>query len=247
MFLIRNIVARKRGNFSKKVKKMKLLLTGGHAVAHAMKQINPAVVAAYPITPQTPIIEKFAEFVAKGEVDSEFVRVESEHSALSVAVGASAAGVRAMSATSSQGLLYMYEVLGVASGFRLPIVMPIANRAISAPINIHCDHTDSMLARDLGWIQIYSENSQEAYENVIFALKLSETNLLPSMVMLDGFILSHSQEIVHLFEDSKVKDFIGEHKRDHSLLDFKNWTFGPLALPDWYFEIRREILEDSGF
>lgn len=219
-------------------------LIGGHATAEAMRQINPEVVAAYPITPQTPIIEKFAEFVAGKKVDTEFVCVESEHSALSATVGASAAGVRAMTATSSQGLALMNEILSVASGLRLPIVMPMVNRALSAPINIHCDHSDSMSTRDLGWIQIFCETAQEAYEYTFLALRLAEKVLLPVMVMQDGFFTSHNVEPVEIYSDQTIKKFIGQYKPKYFLLDIeKPITIGPLALADYYFEIKYQEIE----
>ncbi len=218
-------------------------LTGAQAVAEAMRQINPDVVAAYPITPQTPIVEQFASFVANGIVDTEMIPVESEHSAMSCTVGASAAGARAMCATASQGLALMWEVVAAVPGLRLPIVMPIVNRALSAPINIHCDHSDSMGATTIGWIQIYSENAQEAYENTLLAIRLAEHKdvLLPVMVMQDGFIISHGVENVEIFDDDKVKEFVGERHPDRYLLDVDHpYTIGPLALPDYYFEIKRQ-------
>ncbi len=218
-------------------------ITGGEAVAEAMKQINPDVVAAYPITPQTIIMQKFADFHADGLVDSELVRVESEHSAMSCCVGASAAGARAMTATASAGLALMWEILGVASGLRLPIVMAVANRALSAPINIHCDHSDAMGARDQGWIMLFSENGQEAYENMFLASKLAERKdvLLPVMVNLDGFITSHGVENITVYEDEKIKKFVGEHKANKPLLDIKNpVTYGPLQLQDYYFETKHQ-------
>jgi pyruvate ferredoxin oxidoreductase alpha subunit len=218
-------------------------LTGAQAVAEAMRQINPDVVAAYPITPQTPIVEQFASFVANGIVDTEMIPVESEHSAMSCTVGASAAGARAMCATASQGLALMWEVVAAVPGLRLPIVMPIVNRALSAPINIHCDHSDSMGATTIGWIQIYSENAQEAYENTLLAIRLAEHPkvLLPTMVMQDGFIISHGVENVEIFDDGAVKKFVGERHPDRYLLDVDHpYTIGPLALPDYYFEIKRQ-------
>ncbi len=218
-------------------------LTGAQAVAEAMRQINPDVVAAYPITPQTPIVEQFASFVANGIVDTEMIPVESEHSAMSCTVGASAAGARAMCATASQGLALMWEVVAAVPGLRLPIVMPIVNRALSAPINIHCDHSDSMGATTIGWIQIYSENAQEAYENTLLAIRLAEHKdvLLPVMVMQDGFIISHGVENVEVFDDDVVKKFVGERNPDRYLLDVDHpYTIGPLALPDYYFEIKRQ-------
>lgn len=218
-------------------------LTGNYAIAAAMRQINPDVVAAYPITPQSSIVEQFARFVANGIVDTEMVRVESEHSAMSACVGASIAGARAMTATCSAGLALMWEILGVASGLRCPIVMPVANRALSAPLNIHCDHSDSMGARDLGWVQIYSENAQEAYENVFLALRLAEHKdvQLPVMVCEDGFITSHCVQNVKIFDDSIMKKFAGERKPDHSLLDIKNpITVGAIELQDYFFETKRQ-------
>lgn len=222
-------------------------LTGGYAAAESMRQINPEVVAAYPITPQTPIIERFSQFVADKKVDTEFVCVESEHSALSATVGASASGVRAMTATSSQGLALMNEILSVASGLRLPIVMPMVNRALSAPINIHCDHSDSMSTRDLGWIQIFCETAQEAYEYTFLALKLAEKVLLPVMVMQDGFFTSHNVEPVEIYPDEVIKKFIGQYKPKNYLFDLeKPITVGPLVLPDYYFEIKYQEIEAMG-
>ena len=218
-------------------------LTGDEAVAEAMKQINPDVVPAYPITPQTEIAMTFAKFVSDGIVDTEMIRVESEHSAMSACVGASAAGARAMTATSSAGLALMWEIVGVASGLRLPIVMNVVNRALSSPINIHCDHSDSMGTRDLSWIQIYSETAQEAYEHTILAVRLAEHKkiLLPVMVMQDGFITSHSLENVEVLEDSRIKKFIGEYKPYKPLLDIKNpVTYGPLQLQNDYFEMKKQ-------
>ena len=221
-------------------------LTGDQAVAEAMKQINPDVVPAYPITPQTEIAMTFAKFVSDGDVDTEMIRVESEHSAMSACVGASSAGARAMTATSSAGLALMWEILGVASGLRLPIVMNVVNRALSGPINIHCDHSDSMGARDLSWIQIYSETAQEAYEHTLLAVRLAEHEkiLLPVMVMQDGFITSHSLENVEVLEDSQIKKFVGSFKPYRPLLDIKKpVTHGPLPLQDAYFEMKRQQVD----
>jgi len=219
--------------------KNKIALTGAQAVAEAMRQINPDVVPAYPITPQTQIVETFAHFVADGKVETEMIRVESEHSAMSAAVGASAAGARVMTASSSQGVLLMLEILPIASGLRLPIVMNVVNRAISAPINIHCDHSDSMACRDLGWVQIYSEDNQEVYDNTILAMKLAEKIELPVMVMQDGFITSHCVEEVEILEDEKVKRFVGDYNPETSLLKNKV-TYGALQLPDYYFETKMQ-------
>jgi len=221
-------------------------LSGNEAVANAMRQINPDVVAAYPITPQTELMHQFAEFHSDGLVDTELVLVESEHSAMSATVGASAAGARAMTATSANGLALMWEIVYIAASLRLPIVMPVVNRALSGPINIHCDHSDAMGARDSGWIQIYSENSQEAYDNAIMAVRISEHKdiLLPTMVTLDGFILSHTLERVELLDDDEVTRFIGEYVPEHSLLDVDHpVTYGPLDLQDYYFEHKRQQIE----
>lgn len=220
----------------------KLALQGNHAVSYAMKQINPDVVAAYPITPQTSLMEKFSEYVADGIVDTELILVESEHSAMSACVGASCAGARVITATSSNGLALMWEILYIAAGLRCPIVMTNVNRALSAPINIHCDHSDSMGARDSGWIQLFSENSQEAYDNAIQAVRIAEHPdvLLPVMVCLDGFIISHGVEVVNVHDDDKVKKFVGEYKPKYFLLDTKNpIAVGALDLTDYYFEHKR--------
>lgn len=220
--------------------------TGNEAIAHGMKQINPDVIAAYPITPQTEIVQIYSTFVADGLVDTEFVTVESEHSAMSAVIGASAAGARAMTATSSQGLAYMHEVVYIAASMRLPIVMAVANRALSGPINIHCDHSDTMGERDSGWIQLYSENAQEAYDNLIQAVKIAEHPdvQLPVMVCLDGFIISHALETLSLNEDALVKEFVGTYKPKHHLLDPENpVTMGPLDLFDFYFEHKRDQAE----
>jgi len=219
----------------------KIAIEGNEAVALAMKQVNPDVVAAYPITPSTEVVQNFSNYVANGEVDTEFVAVESEHSAMSACIGASAAGARVMTATASQGLALMWEMLYIASSMRLPIVMAVSNRALSAPINIHGDHSDAMGARDSGWIQIYSENVQEIYDNIIQAVKIGEDPQvrLPVMVNFDGFITSHSEEILEVIDDDLVKKFIGEYKPKYSLLDVdKPITIGPLALFDSYFEFK---------
>lgn len=217
-------------------------LSGNEAVATAMKQINPDTVAAYPITPSTEIPQYFSNFVANGSVDTEFVAVESEHSAMSACIGASAAGARVMSATSSQGLAYMFEMLYIASGMRLPLTLIVANRALSAPLNIHNDHSDSMGVRDAGFIQLYSENNQEAYDNTIMAVKITEKTKIPVMVCYDGFITSHSVENICLLETEKVREFIGEYKPDEYLLDpTKNISMGPLDMQKTYFKHRVEL------
>jgi pyruvate ferredoxin oxidoreductase alpha subunit len=224
----------------------KLALTGDAAAAYAMKQIEPDVVAAFPITPQTEIVMTFSQYIADGEVDTLMIPVESEHSAMSACVGASAAGARTMTATSANGLALMWEILYIASSSRLPIVMPVVNRALSAPINIHCDHSDTMGARDAGWIQIYCENAREVYENVIMVVRIAEHPdiRLPVMVCQDGFITSHTLEAVNTFDPETVGRFIGEHKPVNPLLDVDNpVTYGPLDLPDYYFEHKRQQSE----
>ncbi len=224
--------------------KKNLALTGGAAAAEALKQINPDVMPVYPITPQTPIVETFAKFVADGKADTEIIEVESEHSAMSAAVGAAAAGARAVTASSSQGIMLMSEILSIASGMRLPIIMLVSARALSAPINIHGDHQDVMAVRDLGWIQIFSENAQEVYDNTFIALRLAEKVKLPSMVVMDGFTTSHSVENLEVLENSAVKKFIGEYNPKNHLLNFENLkTFGPVSLPDSYFEFKRQQVE----
>jgi len=183
-----------------------LALTGNEAAAYAMMQINPDVVAAYPITPQTALMQKFADFVSDGDVDTDLILVESEHSAMSATVGASAAGARAMTATAANGLALMWEIVYIAASLRLPIVMPVINRALSAPINILCDHSDTMGCRDTGWIQIYSENAQEAYDNTVQAVRIAEHPdvLTPVMVTLDGFIIRHGMEDDRVLEKEEV-------------------------------------------
>ena len=224
----------------------RMALTGNDSVAYALKQINPDVMAVYPITPQTELMHKFAAYVADGEVHTELVTVESEHSAMSACVGASLAGARTGTATSACGLALMWEILYVASSCRCPIVMPVVNRALSAPINIHCDHSDTMGARDAGWIQLYSENCQEAYDNTIQAFRIAEHPdvRLPVMVCLDGFILSHTLEALEANDDEEVREFIGQYTREDSLLDVDNpQTFGMFALPNYYFEFKKQQVE----
>lgn len=214
-------------------------LSGNEAAATAMKQINPDVVAAFPITPSTEIPQYFSTFVSNGSVDTEFVAVESEHSAMSACVGAEAAGSRAMTATSSNGLSFMWEMIYIASSLRLPIVMSLVNRAVSGPLNIHNDHSDAMGVRDAGWIMLFSENNQEAYDNLLMAHRIAEHKdvLLPLMVCQDGFITSHSIETIDLLEDDKVKDFVGTYKPDHYLLNHNEpISMGPLDLQGYLFE-----------
>ena len=218
------------------------ILNGNQTIAEAVRQIDPDVIAAYPITPSTAIVETIASFRADGLITGEFVCPESEHSAMSVCIGAASAGGRVMTATCSQGLALMWEMLYIAAGLRLPIVAAIANRALSAPINIHGDHSDTMGARDSGWIQIYSEDCQEAYDNFIQAFRIGEHSdvLTPVMVGLDGFIISHSSEVVHVEDDAAVKKFIGEFKPPYPLLDTsRKFTVGPIDFTDYYFEHKR--------
>ncbi|MCL5063407.1 MAG: hypothetical protein M0Z70_00875 [Nitrospiraceae bacterium] len=221
-------------------------VTGNEAVAEALRQINPDVCAAYPITPQTDMMQRFATFANNGKVKTEMILVESEHSAMSACVGASAAGGRVITATSSQGLALMWEILFIASGSRLPIVMPVVNRALSAPLNIHGDHSDAMGARDCGWIQLWSENAQEAYDNAIQSFRIAEHMdiRLPVMVCLDGFIISHSIERIEYLDDDAVKNFVGEYKQLNPLLNIEHpVSYGPLILPDYYMEFRRAQAE----
>ncbi|GBD11419.1 Pyruvate synthase subunit PorA [bacterium HR23] len=221
-------------------------LDGGTLVAHAMRQTRPDVVAAYPITPQTVITEAFSQFVANGEVHTEFVPVESEHAALSVCIGAAAAGARAQTATSGPGLALMWELLGVASGMRLPIVMHLCTRALSAPINILCDHSDAMAMRDTGWLLLFSENGQEAYDQAIIAVRLGEHPqvLLPVANVLDGFIVTHCVERALLLPDEVVSEFVGEYQPAYALLDLQRpVTVGGLDFQDFHMEHKRGQVE----
>jgi pyruvate ferredoxin oxidoreductase alpha subunit len=226
------------GNIMSKI----VAVTGNEAVANALMQVNPDVCAAYPITPQTELMQRFSSFVSNGQVKTELILVESEHSAMSACVGASASGGRVVTATSSQGLALMWEILFIASGLRLPIVMPVVNRALSSPINIHCDHSDAMGARDAGWIQLWSENAQEAYDNTIQAFRIAEhMNIrLPAMICYDGFIIGHSIGRIEYLDDEEVRNFVGEFQPVNPLLDIENpVSYGPLILPDYYMEIRK--------
>ncbi len=230
-------------------------LNGNEAAAYATKQVDPDVVAAYPITPQTIIVEKYSEYVADGLVGSEFVAVESEHSALSACVGASAAGARAFTATAANGLALMWEILFIAAGLRLPIVMAVANRCIGGPINIHNDHSDAMGARDAGWVQIFCENNQEVYDTSVEAWRIAEHPdvQLPVMVNFDGFTISHTMENVYTMEDADVKKFVGKRvymqteghmgTGDYRLNPDCPMTIGPLDLQDFYFEHKVQQME----
>ncbi|MDO9026500.1 MAG: transketolase C-terminal domain-containing protein [bacterium] len=228
------------------MQKIILAKTGNEAMALAMKQINPDVVAAYPITPATEIVQIFSQYVADGEVKTEFVAVESEHSAMSACIGSCAAGARTMTGTSSQGLALMYEMIYIAAGLRLPIVMADVNRALAAPINIHCDHSDTMGCRDAGWIHIFSENAQEAYDSMIQAMRIAEHKdvRLPVMVTTDGFIISHGMERIDTLPDADVQGFIGKYDPMMHLLDIKKpFTVGAINLTDYYFEHRRAMVD----
>ena len=234
------------------VKQKIIGINGDEAAAYALKQCKVDLLSAYPITPQTIIVEKFSEYVANGEVETEFVTVESEHSAMSVCIGGAAAGGRVCTATASAGLALMHEMVFVAASHRLPIVMTVANRALSGPINIHPDHSDSMAERDSSWIQLYAENPQEVYDTVIQAFKIAEdpTVQLPCMVMFDGFIVSHTLQNVSVLPDNIVDKFVGRRRipkinvmgrEIEYKLDVKNpLTMGPLALFDYYFEHKRQ-------
>jgi len=221
-------------------------LSGNEAAATAMKQINPDVVAAFPITPSTEIPQYFSTFVSNGTVDTEFVAVESEHSAMSACIGAEAAGARAMTATSANGLSLMWEMIYIASSLRLPIVMSLVNRAVSGPLNIHNDHSDAMGVRDSGWLMLFSENNQEAYDNLIMAHRIAEHKdvLLPLMICQDGFITSHSIENIELIEDDKVKEFVGKYEPKHYLLNDKEpMAIGPMDLQAYLFEHKYQQAE----
>ncbi|MCK4644705.1 MAG: pyruvate ferredoxin oxidoreductase [Candidatus Aminicenantes bacterium] len=221
-------------------------LNGNQSIAEAVRQIDPDVLAAYPITPSTAIVETIAKFKADGMITGEFVCPESEHSAMSVCIGAASAGGRVMTATASQGLALMWEMLYIAAGLRLPIVAAIVNRSMSAPINIHGDHSDTMGARDSGWIQIYSENCQEAYDNFIQAFRIAEhlDVRTPVLVGLDGFIISHSMEVIQVEDDDEVKKFVGEYMPLYPLLDTSHkMTVGSIDFTDYYFEHKRSQLE----
>lgn len=218
-------------------------LSGNEATAYAMKQINPDVVAAFPITPSTEIPQYFSTYVDNGEVDTEFIAVEGEHSAMAACIGAEAAGARAMTATSANGLEYMWEMVQIASGYRLPIVMALVDRAISGPLNIHSDHSDAMSVRDSGWIMLASETNQEAYDNMIMAHRIAENKdvMLPLMVLQDGFITSHAIENIDLIETDKVKEFVGTYNPEHYLLNREEpIAVGPMDLQPYLTEHKKQ-------
>lgn len=216
-------------------------LSGNEAIAFAMKQIDPDVMAAFPITPSTEIPQYFAQYVANGEVNTEFVPVESEHSSMSACIGAEAAGARAITATSSAGLALMYEMMYVAASCRLPITLACVNRALSGPININNDHSDAMGVRDCGWLMLFAETNQEAYDNYLQAMRIGEAVSLPIMICQDGFITSHAIENIELVETEKVKEFVGEYKPQHFLLNKDEpMAVGAYATPVYYMEAKRQ-------
>ncbi len=225
---------------------MKKILEGSRAIALTIKNIEPQVISAYPITPQTHIVEDLAQIKANDEGKFEYVRAESEFAAASIVLGASAKGVRTYSATSSQGLLLMTEVLYNISGMRLPIVMTLANRAISAPINIWNDHQDAMAVRDAGWLMFFAENNQEAIWQHILAYKIAEKMFLPVFVNVDGFILTHCYEPVEIPSPSLIKKFLPRYQpKKGEILDTKNpVTMGAFMSPQYYQETREKLLQD---
>lgn len=217
-------------------------LTGNEAIAYALKQIEPQVMSCYPITPTTEIMQLVNEYISEKKMKTEMILAESEHSAISACIGAAACNLRTATATASQGLLYMHEVLGVASGLRLPIVMIVGNRAISAPLNIHNDHSDAMAIKDSGWLQFYAENPQETYYLTILAFKISDLTRLPVMVCLDGFITTHELAKIKVLRDREIKSFLEPKQNNPSLFNFdKPQIFGSLALPDSYMNFRLEL------
>lgn len=217
-------------------------MSGNEAVAHAIKQINPDVMPAFPITPSTEIPQFVSNMIANGEVDTEFIPVESEHSAMSAAMGSEAAGARTITATSSCGLALMWEMLYVTASSRLPLVMTVVNRGLTGPLNINAEHSDSMGARDSGWVQIYAENNQEVYDNLLQAYRIAEHKdvMLPVMICQDGFITSHAVENIELIEDAAVKQFVGEYRPEHYLLNpEEKMSVGPYAISPYCMEAKR--------
>jgi pyruvate ferredoxin oxidoreductase alpha subunit len=228
------------GEIMQELKQVRQTLSGNYAVAYAVKQVDVDVIAAYPITPQTTMVEKLSEYVANGELNAEYVPVESEHSALSVVTAAAAAGARVFTSTSSQGLLLMHEILFITAALRLPVVMAVANRAVSAPINIWNDHSDAIDQRDTGWIQIFAESSQEAYDTMIQAYRIAEDLRvrLPVMVNFDGYILTHTYEPVDTLPDEYVREFTPRIKPPFRLHPDEPVSIGTLAPPDYYYEVK---------
>lgn len=217
-------------------------MSGNEAVAYAIRQVNPDVMPAFPITPSTEIPQMVSTYIANGEMDTEFIPVESEHSSMSAAIGAEAAGARSLTATSSAGLALMWEELLLAASNRMPIALTLVNRTLSGPININCDHSDGMGARDTGWIQIYAENNQEAYDNFIQAYPIAEhENVhLPIMICQDGFITSHAVENIELLEDNTVKEFVGEYRPEEFLLNpGKPIAVGPYSVTHYAMEAKK--------
>ena len=219
---------------------MKKTLSGSQAVAEAVKLCEPKVVAAYPITPQTGIIETLAEMIANGDLDSEMIRVESEHSAISACIGAQATGVRTYTATASAGLALMHEMLFIASGMRMPIVMTVANRSLSAPLSIWNDQQDSFAERDSGWVQLYCENAQEAFDTHIQAFKIAEELHSPVMVCIDGYVVTHTYEQVDLLEKDKIRKFLPGYIPENPLNPAKPVTLGPVGAPDSYMDFKKQ-------
>ncbi len=221
----------------------RVALTGNEAGALAMKQVRPDVVAGYPITPQTELMQQFALCVADGDVATDLVLVESEHSAMSAVIGASATGVRAMTAASANGLALMWEMLYIAAGYRLPISTMLVSRSLGGPINIHCDHSDAMGMRDTGWIMLFAETAQEAYDNGIMATRIAEHDRVrtPVMTVQDGFITSHTTQVLSVLTDEQVAEFVGVYRPERSLSNFKQpMTYGSIVLPDYYMDIKRQ-------
>ena len=219
----------------------KAFLSANEAAAHGVRLAKPQVIAAYPITPQTTLVEKLADFIADGQSDARYMMVESEHSAMSTCIGAEAAGCRAISATSSCGLCYMTEMLYVAASDRLPITLAVSCRALSGPININNDHSDAMGVRDAGWLMLFAETNQEAYDNYLQAMRIGEAVGLPIMVCQDGFITSHAIENIELVETEKVRQFVGEYKPRHYLLNpDEPMAVGAYATPVYYMEAKRQ-------
>jgi pyruvate ferredoxin oxidoreductase alpha subunit len=227
------------------VKTEPIPLAGNEAAAYAMMQIDPDVCAAYPITPSTELMQSFSKYVADGKVTTELITVESEHSAMSACIGSAAAGARTMTATSANGLALMWETLYIAASLRLPIILSVINRALSGNINIHCDHSDAMGCRDTGWMMFFAENAQEAYDLLITTLHTAENRdvLLPGMVCQDGFIISHTMEIVETLPTVVVKELVGEYEPAYTLLGENPITIGPLDFHDYYFEHKRSELD----
>lgn len=223
--------------------KMKDVIRGNEATALGAKLCRVQVVPAYPITPSTLFPELISKYVADGELDAQFLLVESEHSAMSACIGASAAGARTCTCTSSQGLALMHELLFIAAGLRLPIVMPVGNRALSAPINIWCDHQDTISQRDTGWLQLYAEKNQEALDLTIIAFRIAEDErvLLPAMVGLDAFVLTHTMEVVDIPEQKDIDDFLPKYRPKFVLSPEKPMTFGSFVTPEYYMEFRYAV------